>query len=574
MAGRTTIPSPLANRRLLPLHYDEVVTPDELEHQVRLRDQLLENFQLLTGRRATGDTLVTPASVAEARQLYEAKAVHVDALENARTWLETGRKRRRLARSVPARASQPLATRSVRVEHSDVRHGAPSEARHVYFDESDISPSQDGVAAPHAHNLPGPHADGPQEEVDYEEDAMDEDGSPGYSPTPPRTSFSDTSSDSSGDSSHQAIIEGLSDQVSDLTQQVEVLTRAAANQSRFVDSTVQQMESAKRNLAVLQHEMVRVVGMLDDRRDSRRPPSPPAAPRRRAVSPDGVNLPPPKFLGTSTKGSLKINAWLVVFENWAQLRRLSSAQTALSASCCLDGDALNVYHDLKARMEADGLDSSSWPLLKAELVKHFAEVAPERTVRSRLSKLTQTSTVQAYHTSFRAICAEAVKHPIDGAEALFHFLEGLKPSLKQLCSVDPTTGGEWESLSKLVTYAKNIEPNADRIPAASAEPHPRCESRTYATVVSKGDRRRRFSAGAGPSSGPSTAAAPSAAPSMDAAAHHTVAPAIFSARVRAGRCGLCDSPDHRAPACPQAARNRQGQGSCTPMKVCGRFFSF
>lgn len=332
---------------------------------------------------------------------------------------------------------------------------------------------------------------------------------------------------------------------------MEVLTTAAANQSRFVASTVQQMESAKRNTEALRREMIRVAGMLDDGRDAQRLPSPPAAPRRRAVTPDGVNLPPPKIFGTVIKSSLKINAWLVVFENWAQLRRPSSAQTALSASCCLDGDALNVYHDLKARMEADGLDSSSWPLLKAKLIKHFVEVAPERTVRSRLSELTQTSTVQAYHTSFRAICAEAVKHPIDGAEALFHFLEGLKPSLKQLCAVDPTTGGEWESLSKLVTYAKNIEPNADRVPAASAEP----PARSWATVVGKGDKRRRLSAGAGPSSGagPSTAVA---TPSMEAQAHHTVAPVTFKARVRASQCGLCDSPDHKAPDCPQAARNR------------------
>lgn len=91
--GQTTIPSPLAARKDLPINYGKSVTITELNHEVNLRDQYQEDWQLLTGKSATGDLSVTSASVADALQRYEAKCVHVATLENALQYLDTGRKR-------------------------------------------------------------------------------------------------------------------------------------------------------------------------------------------------------------------------------------------------------------------------------------------------------------------------------------------------------------------------------------------------------------------------------------------------------------------------------------------------
>lgn len=362
------------------------------------------------------------------------------------------------------------------------------------------------------------------------------------------------------------MITGLSAQVDELQSQLADAATVLANATRFHDATVAQMESLKKRTEALELNLRRFEGENDElhdqlhralgidhldgreRRVAARSAVGAFAPRDEA----GVNLPPPKFSGASSKDALKVTSWLPVFENWAALRRLSSTQKALAVTCSLEGAALNVWNDLQARIIADGLDLSSWEVVKSALLTHYSEVAPERTVRSRLSSLSQTGTVQAFHSSFRAICAEAVKHPVVGAEATYHFLTGLKPALQQACAVDPSTGAEWESLDKLVAYAKNIEPVTYATVAAALTGN----ACPFTLVKGKGQKRKGN--GAGPSySSPSAGGGPSkAAKRTDL----PVAREVFQARVDRNQCGLCGAGDHKANACPRSARSKDVKG--------------
>jgi hypothetical protein len=83
-----------------------------------------------------------------------------------------------------------------------------------------------------------------------------------------------------------------------------------------------------------------------------------------------------------------------------------------------------------------GLNPEDWHVSKEHMIAQFAEVGPEKTVRTHLRQLKQTGTVTEYHRAFRNIQVQAITHPVTGAEAVFMFKEGLTRSLRNKLMAD------------------------------------------------------------------------------------------------------------------------------------------
>ena len=64
--------------------------------------------------------------------------------------------------------------------------------------------------------------------------------------------------------------------------------------------------------------------------------------------------------------------------------------------------------------------------LKEALIKTYGNVNPEQVAHTKLTKLSQHSSVESYANEFQNLCAEVVTLPMSIGDKIHHFIVGLK----------------------------------------------------------------------------------------------------------------------------------------------------
>jgi hypothetical protein len=163
--------------------------------------------------------------------------------------------------------------------------------------------------------------------------------------------------------------------------------------------------------------------------------------------------PPPKYNGDKGEGKVSINAWLLHFLEWCNLYSVPTSKWVAHAILALEGAAIETWYSRKQQLLLEGKDPNCWATFKADMISKYAEVSPDLFVRSNLAALRQgTGTVQAYHDKFRAIVSQADKHPVAGAEAVWHFKQGLSERVRTAIAAY-----EDDDLDTMVLQAKRVD---------------------------------------------------------------------------------------------------------------------
>ena len=161
---------------------------------------------------------------------------------------------------------------------------------------------------------------------------------------------------------------------------------------------------------------------------------------------------PPKFNGVRGPGKLTIEAWLLQFIDWCSLHSVPAHKRVSYAVQALEGDAVQNLYNLKRVMLADGRDPDSWDIFKAGMIAGYAEVSPDIYVRTHLSKLKQTGSVQLYYEKFTAVLSQADRYPVSGAEAVWHFKQGLSERIRTAIA-----GSSDDNLHAVAVQAKRVD---------------------------------------------------------------------------------------------------------------------
>ena len=163
---------------------------------------------------------------------------------------------------------------------------------------------------------------------------------------------------------------------------------------------------------------------------------------------------PSKFSGQRSSASVGIQDWCLQFESWCTLQPIPEPKMVRSAEQCLEGTAVHTWFNLKRQLTAAGQDTNIWSVMKAALIKQYAEVSPDIGVRDRLVKLRQgTGSVQDYHDKFLDIISQA-EEPIVGANAIWFFKQGLNQNIRNAIAAYGDC-----SLDAVITHAKRVDVN-------------------------------------------------------------------------------------------------------------------
>ena len=190
-----------------------------------------------------------------------------------------------------------------------------------------------------------------------------------------------------------------------------------------------------------------------------------------------IRLPsPPTFTGIRGSGKPTVDVWLMQFLDWCELAGISSDKRVQCAVQCLEGQAVSDWYNLRRQLSAEGADACSWDTFHGAMIKQYADVSPDISVRNRLFALRQGSgTVQSYYDSFRAILSLAVKYPVTGADAIWFFKQGLSDRVRTAIAVY----GE-NDLDDVVLNAKRVDAAFGASVSASA---------TASTPIERGSAR-------------------------------------------------------------------------------------
>ena len=162
---------------------------------------------------------------------------------------------------------------------------------------------------------------------------------------------------------------------------------------------------------------------------------------------------PPKFNGTKGSGRLTIEAWLLQFVDWCDLHAIPAPKRVLYAIQALEGEAVQNWYNLKRVLLADNKDPNNWDTFKSGMLAGYAEVSPDIYVRTHLSKLRQgAGSVQTYYDKFTAVLSQADKYPVLGAEAVWHFKQGLSERIRTAIA-----GSSDEDLHAVAVQAKRVD---------------------------------------------------------------------------------------------------------------------
>ncbi len=175
---------------------------------------------------------------------------------------------------------------------------------------------------------------------------------------------------------------------------------------------------------------------------------------RSTDSPSGKNPPSaPKFNGVKGPGKLTVEAWLLQYVDWCELHNVPAAKRVSYAIQALEGDAVQNWYNLKRGLLAEDKDPHSWVIFRSGMIAGYAEVSPDIYVRTHLSKLRQgAGTVQVYYDKFTAVLSQADRFPVLGAEAVWHFKQGLSERVRTAIA-----GSSDDNLHAVAVQAKRVD---------------------------------------------------------------------------------------------------------------------
>ena len=109
------------------------------------------------------------------------------------------------------------------------------------------------------------------------------------------------------------------------------------------------------------------------------------------------NVPsPPKFSGVRGDGKLPDDIWLMQLSDWCEYIQIALPKRVGCAVQCLEGQAVQNWYNLRRQLESDGADVSDWQIFRNAMIKQYADVSPDISVRNSLIALKQgTGTVQS-----------------------------------------------------------------------------------------------------------------------------------------------------------------------------------
>ena len=247
---------------------------------------------------------------------------------------------------------------------------------------------------------------------------------------------------------------------------------AAARQAEAVASAAELAEmQARRELEESDHTLAERTAAAEQ--DLGSPWDPAAVSDSDSGKPMGF----PRFSGDKAKGSLPLTTFFEMFDLWFQLSRLPLAQKGARAQLALEGKAATQWCNLKQTLRDAGKDVYDYTVVKYARIAQYAPISPGMIVRQRLHKLKQTGSVESYHEEFRTIAAEAVNHPVKGAEACYIFLDGLKAGVRERITTDPDTRDEYTNIDKLVAEALMWQSLPAQANGRTQELRARCRSR-------------------------------------------------------------------------------------------------
>lgn len=145
---------------------------------------------------------------------------------------------------------------------------------------------------------------------------------------------------------------------------------------------------------------------------------------------NGPRLPKPPYFTGKTKDTSVVN-WAHQMETFmaASAMNLNGAHAALYAAGYLTDSALTWYRlHLQSVQQGRAAAFNSWYEMKAELVRCFQPISPERAARDRLNTLFQGKSVRQYAETFSQ-CILEIPDMAEG-DRVSRFLQGLKPKVR------------------------------------------------------------------------------------------------------------------------------------------------
>ena len=224
---------------------------------------------------------------------------------------------------------------------------------------------------------------------------------------------------------------------------------------------------------------------------------------------------------------------------------------ALIAGSFLAGEALTHWNSLVSSFDHEQLSALSWDTFKDQLLSLYGSEDRSGAARAELRHLTQTSTCANYARIFRSTLARITFQPPSLGDSIAAFKAGLKFSLRQRCSRDPSAK-PWLDLNSLISFAVDSDvamSSTDQMASALTGVASHGVKRALEAEKSAGFTRvqsRRDKRGAGPSGGVQT--------SRSEVVRHKgwafgLSEPDFKARVAGRKCLYCNA-NHMFADCP------------------------
>ena len=161
---------------------------------------------------------------------------------------------------------------------------------------------------------------------------------------------------------------------------------------------------------------------------------------------------PETFSGDSKQD---LNTWLGTVELYAYNAEVADEEKAEMAAGYLTGNAARAF--LNACSAANMRCITDWETFCDVLRSDFGQIFESHQARNKLEKLSQTGRADGYIRAFKNLINQMADDPMAQSDQVRFFYKGLKPHLQRDCKSDPSTGGPFKSLDKIMNHALSLE---------------------------------------------------------------------------------------------------------------------
>ncbi|CAK0732965.1 hypothetical protein CVIRNUC_000207 [Coccomyxa viridis] len=194
-------------------------------------------------------------------------------------------------------------------------------------------------------------------------------------------------------------------------------------------------------------------------RISHSPPPPEATHHRGSRSSKKLHWKPPRPETFSGDSKQDLNTWLGTVELYAYNAEVADEEKAEMAAGYLTGNAARAF--LNACSAANTRCITDWETFCDVLRSDFGQIFESHQARNKLEKLSQTGRADGYIRAFKNLINQMADDPMAQSDQVRFFYKGLKPHLQRDCKSDPSTGGPFKSLDKIMNHALSLEMSGD-----------------------------------------------------------------------------------------------------------------